>query len=371
MVDQIVDDLRPLTGGGRIEDATLRTKLDAISKDAPIASDLVDVLNAVAESLVARSTLLYGRLVAAAGDVLAEALFPNVDTGTAKMDGEEDNEQSTPVATADTFPADALLPNVDSAMAEMGVEEEASPPQSEEFGTTVDSSLIEGGGMSEQDYVIDYYALSRIPDPRNMTLEQLGVLLESRIARCPRIYERDRTIITRYTLCCFFKHAIRYFNEEEGNTIKWYVDDWSEWRMTLEERETKLGDKLLTFFEQGTVLLLQGINDPAVQYQVTFLRSIQLYATGEGHLLFMQTYDGEVNYKLEEVNSVFNDYASVHSCALIGEGLTIAVFDYCWNPCSFIRQTAATFRFMAVTPGPHEELVRGAAKSLEFLLEDY
>ncbi|KAI9354281.1 hypothetical protein DFJ73DRAFT_827314 [Zopfochytrium polystomum] len=217
---------------------------------------------------------------------------------------------------------------------------------------------------------VDYYALSRIPDPRSMTLDKLGLLLESRIARCPQIYERHRTNITRYILCSFFKHAIRYFNQEEDNTIKYYREAWTDWQMTPDQRETRLGDKLLTFFEQGTVLLFQSISDSSVQYKVTFLRTIQLYATGEGHFVLMRPNNAQANYNLEVVNAPANDHVSAHSCALTDEGLAIAVFDHCWNPSFFIRQIAETSRFMAVMSGPHEKLVRHAAKTLGFLFED-
>ncbi|KAI9354279.1 hypothetical protein DFJ73DRAFT_827310 [Zopfochytrium polystomum] len=247
-------------------------------------------------------------------------------------------------------------------MAEMGGEEEESSP-------SLDSSLSEGGGTSEQDDAIDYYALIRIPDPRNMTLVQLGTLLESRIADRREVYEAERTNITRYMLCCFFKHAIRYFNQEEGNTIKYYIESWEDSQIRLEQREKALGDRFVTLFEQGDILLFQSVNDPAVHYQVTLLRSIQLYATGEGQLVPIRSNDAETNYRLEEIRVTPNGYAPTHSCALTKGGFSIAVFDHCWNPTPFVREIAVYPGFMAVTPGPHENVVTDAVKSLKILLE--
>ncbi|KAI9331016.1 hypothetical protein DFJ73DRAFT_86527 [Zopfochytrium polystomum] len=203
-----------------------------------------------------------------------------------------------------------------------------------------------------------------------MTLDELGVLLESRIAKCPQFYERARVFITRNILCCFFKHAIRHLNQDEGMITRHYDEFWWDRHFTPALRERILGDKLVTFFDKGDVLFFQGISGSTGCYQVIFLRVIQLYTTGEGHLVFMRSDNDDANYELKQTTTVPSGHAPTRSCALIEGGSGIVVFDYCWNPRYFIRHMATTYRFTAVTPGPHEELVRDAVKNLEFLLED-
>ncbi|KAI9339541.1 hypothetical protein DFJ73DRAFT_846403, partial [Zopfochytrium polystomum] len=333
----IVDDLRPLTGGGRVEDSTLRTKLDAIAKDASISSDLEDVLNAVAESLVARSTLLYGRLVAAAGDALAEALLPNVDTGTAKMDGEEANEQATPVATADTFPADALLPNVDTAMAELGGEEEASPPQ-----------------WSEP----NLYALSKIPDPTNTTIAQLRPLIDAKLAIAGNVDEIERLLIARRVVCCFFKHAMRFFNQNEDTMNRDYCELWFDRNMTQQQQTEALGDELVTLFRSGTVLYFDRLGEATGYYKVTFLRDVECYVTGR--VLFVENVlNGQTaNYNVESMDGPPEDCSSEHNCVLLYEGKEIAVLDYCWDPASALAFCMRLSEAVGVTRGALEKTVR-------------
>ncbi|KAI9339536.1 hypothetical protein DFJ73DRAFT_846394, partial [Zopfochytrium polystomum] len=333
----IVDDLRPLTGGGRVEDSTLRTKLDAIAKDAPISSDLEDVLNAVAESLVAQSTLLYGRLVAAAGDALAEALLPNVDR-TAKMDGEEDNEQATPVATADTFPADALLPNVDTAMAELGGEEEALLLQ-----------------WSEP----NLYALSKIPDPTNTTIAQLRPLIDAKVALAGNVDEIWRSLIAQRVVCCFFKHAMRFFNQNEDTMNRDYCELWFDRNMTQQQQTEALGDELVTLFRSGTVLYFDRLGEATGYYKVTFLRDVECYVTGR--VLFVENVlNGQTaNYNVESMDGPSEDCSSEHNCVLLYEGRKIAVLDYCWNAASAVDDyVMGLSRAVGVTRGSLEKTVR-------------
>ncbi|KAI9358936.1 hypothetical protein DFJ73DRAFT_136087 [Zopfochytrium polystomum] len=210
----------------------------------------------------------------------------------------------------------------------------------------------------KEDGTLDYDNLCRIPDPTNLTLVQLASLYRARVTSSNNLHPYDKLAIKQHILSCFFKHAMRYFNESDDSLMRGYLEGWTETQLTTSMRVGILGDELKTLFTPDTVLYFKTNSNNWSLSKVTFHREIQSYVTGKGLFVYARSNNSELNYSVQEVPASAGQPSKTHSCVLLGRGSMIAVLDQCWEPSLFLDEVMTDMDgIIGVTEGPLSNLV--------------
>ncbi|KAI9358922.1 hypothetical protein DFJ73DRAFT_757813 [Zopfochytrium polystomum] len=234
---------------------------------------------------------------------------------------------------------------------EIGLQNHVMTETQRQSDLGIGASEIEDLPVPETEDEVDFLALSRIVNPTDVTISQLYSLFQTRVDKMGVIGHHLRWSISEYLLCCFFKHAIRFFNADEDGVVRHYADGWMDRDMHTEQRTKALGEKLTTLFRAGTVLYFDRVLQDTGYYKLVFLRDIECYVSGAG-LLLPKVTDGEVNnYSLEDAIDAPDPSPSEPNCILLRGGSTLAMIDCCWNTDSFIHDIVRSYTVAGVSRG--------------------